>query len=109
MMHQCQTCSFVAKNKAGLSAHTRAHKMRGDMEEPQLPEVPAPQVTATDLDCPNCSLLPAGSVNITSMFVVVVFCLTAVLFTAMYKLNVQTVEINALQEELAGYASDATN
>lgn len=91
----------MAKNKAGLSAHTRAHANMGDTP---FPPVPPPQFNPSE-DCPHCSLLPAGSVNITSMFIVMVFCLTAVLFTAMYKMNLQDAEIRALRTEMATYVS----
>ncbi len=101
-MNQCQTCSFVAKNKAGLSAHTRGHAKRQEEADPApiLPEVPA--MGATD-DCPHCSLLPAGSVNVVSMFIVVVFCLTAVMFIAMYKMDQQQAAIQSLQAQVASY------
>lgn len=106
-MNQCSYCSFEAKNKAGLSAHERACKTKNNTpSEPVMPEVPPPQMNPSE-DCPHCSLLPAGSVNITSMFIVVVFCLTAVLFTAMFKIDMQNAEIRALQAELAAtYEAD---
>lgn len=102
-MNQCSNCSFTAKNKAGLSSHERAClKNNTTPAEPAMPPVPPPQMSA-DEDCPHCSLLPAGSVNITSMFIVVVFCLTAVLFTAMYKIDMQQSEINVLKNQLSTY------
>jgi hypothetical protein len=91
----------MAKNKAGLSSHARAHAQGTGTS---LPPVPPPQFHPAS-DCPHCSLLPAGSVNITSMFIVMVFCLTAVLFIAMYKMNLQDAEIRALRTEMATYVS----
>lgn len=57
-----------------------------------MPVVPAHSV------CKTCSLLPVGSVELTSLLLVLVFSLVSVLFTAVFALNSQQHKISELQE-----------
>lgn len=48
--------------------------------------------------CKTCNLLPVGSVEMTSLLLVLVFSLVSVLFTAVFALNSQQQKIDQLQE-----------
>jgi hypothetical protein len=50
--------------------------------------------------CRSCSSLPAGSVELVSLLLVLVFSLTAVLVTSGYALQKQSVEIERLSASL---------
>lgn len=50
--------------------------------------------------CRSCHALPAGGIEITSLLLVVVFCLTAVLITAVYALHIQSNTITQLEMEV---------
>lgn len=51
--------------------------------------------------CKTCNLLPVGSVEMTSLLLVLVFSLVSVLFTAVFALNAQHQKISELQELIA--------
>lgn len=48
--------------------------------------------------CKSCHSLPAGSTDLLSLMLVLVFSLTAVLFTSIYALNVQKAKVAALEQ-----------
>jgi hypothetical protein len=50
--------------------------------------------------CRTCHALPAGSVELVSLLLVLVFSLTAVLITSVHALSLQSVEISHLEAQL---------
>lgn len=50
--------------------------------------------------CHSCNLLPVGSIDLTALMLVLVFSLSAVLFTTVYALNVSHAKVNQLQGQL---------
>ncbi len=51
--------------------------------------------------CHACNTLPAGSVELTALMLVLVFSLSAVLFTSVYALQSEQSETAQLQEQVA--------
>ncbi|MFZ2681483.1 MAG: hypothetical protein WAZ14_00045 [Patescibacteria group bacterium] len=51
--------------------------------------------------CRSCHALPAGSMELMALMLVLVFSLTAVLFTSVYALDIQSSKIDALESQLA--------
>jgi hypothetical protein len=49
--------------------------------------------------CRSCHALPAGSMELMALMLVLVFSLTAVLFTSIYALNIQGAKIEALEAQ----------
>lgn len=49
--------------------------------------------------CRSCHALPAGSIELVSMLLVLVFALSAVLITSVYALNQKTAEVEQLQAQ----------
>lgn len=60
-------------------------------------------VTASSDVCHGCSALPAGSLEVAAILLVLVFSLSAVLFTSIYATGVQTAKVHALENALASY------
>lgn len=52
--------------------------------------------------CRTCSVLPVGSVELTSLLLVLVFSLVSVLFTAVLALDSQHQKISALEHQVQG-------
>lgn len=50
--------------------------------------------------CRTCHALPAGSVEVVSLLLVLVFSLTAVLITSVHALSLQDIEISHLENQL---------
>lgn len=50
--------------------------------------------------CKTCSVLPVGSVELTSLLLVLVFSLVSVLFTAVLALDSQHAKISALEAQV---------
>ncbi len=50
--------------------------------------------------CRGCHALPAGSVELVSLLLVLVFALSAVLVTSVYALDQQSAELAALQAQV---------
>ncbi len=50
--------------------------------------------------CKTCSILPVGSVELTSLLLVLVFSLVSVLFTAVLALDSQHQKISVLQKQV---------
>lgn len=116
----CTHCKFEAKNKAGLSAHTRikhkdekkavakkvVHQKSATKKVAPKQHVnhgrslPKPKMPSI---CVNCHALPAGSIELTGLLLVLVFSLTAVLFTSIYALETQQNRIDILETELSVY------
>ena len=100
-MPKCKDCSFDAKNKAGLSSHMRrcgkqnaSKKSIPTMNRTQEKTYRTPSV------CRSCHALPIGSVELVSLLLVLIFALTAVLFTSVYALQVQQNQITELEAQL---------
>ncbi len=51
--------------------------------------------------CRSCHALPAGSMELMALMLVLVFSLTAVLFTSIYALEVQGAKVEALETQLS--------
>ena len=51
--------------------------------------------------CRSCHALPAGSMELMALMLVLVFSLTAVLFTSIYALEVQDAKVQALEAQVA--------
>lgn len=51
--------------------------------------------------CRSCHLLPVGSMDLTALMLVLVFSLSAVLFTTVYALNMSNAEVAQLQNQLS--------
>lgn len=51
--------------------------------------------------CRSCHALPVGSVEIVSLLLVLVFSLTAVLFTSVYAMEMQQSQIDSLEHQIA--------
>lgn len=49
--------------------------------------------------CRSCNALPAGSMELMALMLVLVFSLTAVLFTSVYALQIQGAKIDALEAQ----------
>lgn len=50
--------------------------------------------------CHSCNALPVGSVELTALMLVLVFSLSAVLFTSVYALQVKDVQVQELQAQV---------
>jgi hypothetical protein len=50
--------------------------------------------------CRSCHLLPVGSMDLTALMLVLVFSLSAVLFTTVYALNLSHAEVAQLKTQL---------
>ena len=66
-------------------------------EKKQEEAAPAPAVIRTSGICRTCSALPVGSAEITTLLLVLVFSLSAVLFTAVTTINAQHQHIQQLE------------
>ncbi len=53
--------------------------------------------------CHSCNALPAGSMEVAAILLVLVFSLSAVLFTSVYATQVQTSKVQALEAQLSSY------
>lgn len=51
--------------------------------------------------CRSCHLLPVGSMDLMALMLVLVFSLSAVLFTTVYALNLSNAEVAQLQNQLS--------
>ena len=51
--------------------------------------------------CSSCNLLPVGSHDLTALLLVLVFSVSAVLFTTVYALNLQQAKVAQLQTMLS--------
>jgi hypothetical protein len=51
--------------------------------------------------CRSCHVLPIGSMDLTALMLVLVFSLTAVLFTTVYALNIQKAKVASLETQVA--------
>lgn len=51
--------------------------------------------------CRSCHALPAGSMELMALMLVLVFSLTAVLFTSIYALQVQGARLHAAEAQLS--------
>ena len=55
--------------------------------------------------CHSCNALPAGSMEVAAILLVLVFSLSAVLFTSVYATKVQTAKLQAVEAQLSTYQS----
>jgi hypothetical protein len=53
--------------------------------------------------CRSCHLLPVGSMDLTALMLVLVFSLSAVLFTTVYALNLQQAKVAQLETQITSY------
>jgi hypothetical protein len=53
--------------------------------------------------CHSCNALPAGSMEVAAILLVLVFSLSAVLFTSVYATRVQTAKVQALEAQVSAY------
>jgi len=53
--------------------------------------------------CHSCNALPAGSMEVAAILLVLVFSLSAVLFTSVYATKVQTSKVQVLEAQLSSY------
>lgn len=53
--------------------------------------------------CHSCNALPAGSMEVAAILLVLVFSLSAVLFTSVYATKVQTAKLQAVEAQLSAY------
>ena len=51
--------------------------------------------------CHSCHALPAGSMEVAAILLVLVFSLSAVLFTSIYATRVQSAKVGALEAQLS--------
>lgn len=51
--------------------------------------------------CHSCNALPVGSIELTALMLVLVFSLSAVLFTSVYALQTRGAEVERLQAQVA--------
>jgi cytochrome c biogenesis factor len=51
--------------------------------------------------CQSCHALPAGSMEVTALLLVLVFSLTAVLFTSIYTIRIQQAKVAALEAQIS--------
>ncbi len=77
-------------------ATTRTHKKTGVIKAKQAQPFSMPTPSVPNV-CKSCHALPAGSSELMSLMLVLVFSLTAVLFTSIYALNVQKAKVSALE------------
>lgn len=50
--------------------------------------------------CRSCHLLPTGSMELMALMLVLVFSLTAVLFTSVYALSLEEAKVQALEAQI---------
>lgn len=81
-----------AKKKPAKKKPTQKKAMK--MAAPLEPIKQAPSV------CRSCHALPLGSIELVSLLLVLVFSLSAVLFTSVFALEMQNEQINALEAQL---------
>ena len=53
--------------------------------------------------CHSCNALPAGSIEVAAILLVLVFSLSAVLFTSVYATRIQTSKVEALEAQVSAY------
>lgn len=61
----------------------------------------SPVVHTAPTVCRSCHALPAGSMELMGLMLVLVFSLTAVLFTSIYALQIQDAKLNAMEAQIA--------
>jgi hypothetical protein len=98
-MPKCTDCEFNAKNKAGLTAHMRKHS-RDQKKKVAVVNTTKKKTERAPSVCRSCHALPIGSVELVSLLLVLIFALTAVLFTSVYALQVQQNQITELQAQI---------
>lgn len=56
--------------------------------------------------CHSCNALPAGSIEVAAILLVLVFSLSAVLFTSVYATKIQTSKVQALEAQVSAYQNE---
>ena len=87
----------VKRTAKGIEAHRAASASRAMHTGKKM----TPVVIKSQGICRTCSSLPVGSVELTSLLLVLVFSLVSVLFTSVLALNAQHQKISALQEQVS--------
>ncbi len=78
---------------------TRTRKTTASRTRKSTP-IPHDHVMTSNV-CAGCNALPAGSMELMALMLVLVFSLTAVLFTSVYALNIQEAKIQSLESQTA--------
>jgi hypothetical protein len=89
----CNNCNFSAKNLAGFKSHNRSCKVQNKQSHNH----------PVDSNCLDCSYLPVGSMQLTSVFMVITICLCAVLFAALFQLSDLRDEVSDLRQTISSY------
>lgn len=86
----------TTKTRTKRAPAKRARKAASDTHV-----VPVTMPHASGNVCRSCHALPTGSVELVSLLLVLVFSLSAVLFTSVYALRVQQAKTQALETQLS--------
>lgn len=86
----------VRKTQRGMEAHRAASASRAMRTGKKM----TPVVIKSSGICRTCSVLPIGSAELTSLLLVLVFSLVAVLFTAVLALDSQSKKISSLETQV---------
>lgn len=62
-----------------------------------------PVKTPSSGTCHSCNALPAGSMEVAAILLVLVFSLSAVLFTSVYATKIQTSKVQTLEAQVSAY------
>lgn len=89
----CNNCNFTAKNLAGFKSHSRACKTK----------MPHKHQENSDSSCEDCDMLPFGGVQLTAIFLVLIFALISVFFLSLYNNNELNKENTELRQQLKQY------
>ncbi len=85
------------RNQGGPMATTRSTKKTASKTKREHQPFTMPHPSVPNV-CTSCHALPAGSSELMSLMLVLVFSLTAVLFTSIYALNTQKAKVAALEQ-----------
>lgn len=83
--------STTTKTKKRVSTSARARKSTAT----------ATPIQSVPSVCRSCHALPAGSMELMALMLVLVFSLTAVLFTSIYSLQIQNAKLQAAEAQLS--------
>lgn len=89
----------IKKTQRGVEANRAASASRAMRTGKRM----TPVVIKSSSICHSCSSLPIGSVELTSLLLVLVFSLVSVLFTSVLALNSQHQKIANLEVQVALY------
>lgn len=90
----------MAKSKQGNQKKAESSKAASAARAMRTGKKMTPVVIKSHGICKTCSLLPVGSVELTSLLLVLVFSLVSVLFTAVLALDSQHQKIATLEQQV---------